>query len=221
VRGLLIIRFSFALYCVKLIPVVGTNIKPEELMDSIRHELMSGKHLPLYSERIKNGTLPVPGEGNLSAKIMIIGEAPGKNEAATGRPFCGRSGQILDELLSSAGINRADVFITNIVKDRPPGNRDPLPDEIEAYAPYLDRQIDIIKPKVISTLGRFSMKYIMNKFGAGNMLDSIGKIHGKIFNAKASYGDVFIIPLYHPAASIYNGTIDVLKKDFKIIRQFK
>src|SRR3989344_4714607 len=96
---------------------------------------------------------------------MFIGEAPGKNEAATGRPFCGVSGRILDELFVSAGIDRKNVYVTNIVKDRPPANRDPLPEEISTYARFLDRQIDIIQPKVIATLGRFSMDYIMRQFG--------------------------------------------------------
>ena len=176
---------------------------------------MNFKDSPLYAERIKNKNYPVIGEGNHHAKVMFIGEGPGKNEAATGRPFCGASGKILDELLESAGIKREDVYITNIIKDRPPFNRDPLPVEIEAYGPFLDRQIQIIKPKIIATLGRFSMKYIMEKFGLTDKLEAISQIHGQSFDAKTSYGKIKIIPLYHPAVAVYNAnTKDTLKKDF-------
>src|SRR3990167_9784350 len=136
-----------------------------ELLRNIKDEVLGLKESPLYNERVKNGVFPVIGEGSHHAKIMFVGEAPGKNEAATGRNFCGMSGKLLDELLSSAGIPRQDVYITNIVKGRPPFNRDPLPDEITAYGPFLDRQIEIIQPEVIETLGRFSMDYIMRKFG--------------------------------------------------------
>src|SRR3989338_5091760 len=143
----------------------------KESMKKIRDELFSDSSLPLYAERTKNKVFPVIGEGSHDAKIIFIGEAPGKNEAATGKPFCGASGKILDQLLESAGILRQDVYVTNIVKDRPPMNRDPMPNEIEAYAPYLDRQINIIQPEVIATLGRFSMVYIMNKFGLNSQVE--------------------------------------------------
>ena len=146
---------------------------------------------------------------------------PGKNEAKTGRPFCGASGRILDELLAHIGVDREKVYITNVVKDRPTNNRDPKPEEIEIYAPFLDRQIDIVQPKIIATLGRFSMRYIMTKFGLQEDLDPIGNLHGKIFKAKTSSGDeVKIIPLYHPAVSIYNRTtLPDLKKDFEILKK--
>src|SRR3989338_9321442 len=101
-----------------------------ELLRSIKDEVLALKESPLYTERIKNGVFPVIGEGNHDAKIMFVGEAPGKTEAATGRPFAGAAGKILDELLASISINRSDVYITNIVKDRPPLNRDPSPEEI-------------------------------------------------------------------------------------------
>lgn len=189
-----------------------------ELLRQIKNEVINGKNLPLYKERVKNGKLPVIGEGSHSAEIMFVGEAPGRNEAATGRPFCGTAGKILDELLESVGIKREDVYITNIVKDRPNANRDPLPNEIEAYGPFLDKQIEIIQPKVITTLGRFSMQYIMEKFNLRDDLKPISQMHGKSFDAKTSYGDIKIIPLYHPAVAIYNAsTKDTLKKDFKIL----
>jgi uracil-DNA glycosylase len=193
-----------------------------ELLRQIKNEILNGKSLPLYKERLKNKVFPVIGEGSHYAKILFVGEAPGKNEAKTGRPFCGASGRILDELLASAGIARKDVYVTNIVKDRPPMNRDPFPEEIKAYAPYLDRQIEIIQPQVIATLGRFSMAYIMNRLGLGSELESISQMHGKILEAKTNYGSVKIVPLYHPAVAVYNANMkEALKKDFKILSSFK
>lgn len=193
-----------------------------ELLREIKEEVLNGAHLPLYPERVKNKVFPVIGEGNHHAKIMFIGEAPGKNEAATGKPFCGASGKVLDQLLDSVGILRKDVYITNIVKDRPPMNRDPLPSEIESYAPYLDRQLEIIRPEIIATLGRFSMDYIMKRLGLESELESISRMHGKIFSAKTVYGSIKIIPLYHPAVAVYNGNMkEALVKDFQILRGFK
>ncbi len=192
-----------------------------ELLRKIKDEVVALKDSPLYKERIKNNVFPVIGEGSHYAKIMFIGEAPGKNEATTGRPFCGASGKILDELLTLSGIDRKSVYVTNIVKDRPPFNRDPLPEEIQAYAPFLDRQIDIIWPKVIATLGRFSMEYIMRKFGLDNEITGISRMHGNIFNAQASYGSIKIIPLYHPAVAVYNNNMKQdLINDFKVLEQF-
>lgn len=165
-----------------------------ELLSKIKDEVINLKKSPLYKERIKNKVFPVIGEGSHFAKIMFVGEAPGKNEAKTGRPFCGASGKILDELLASVGIDRKDVYITNIVKDRPPLNRDPFPLEIKIYGSYLDRQIEIIRPKVIATLGRFSMCYIMKKFNFTDYytgLTSIGQIHGRVFDVEVKYGPDF------------------------------
>jgi DNA polymerase len=188
----------------------------------IKKEILNLKKSPLYKYRIENKYLPVIGEGSLSAKIMFVGEAPGKNEALTGKPFCGAAGRILDGLFAHVGIKRSDVYITSIVKDRPPKNRDPKPKEIEMYAPFLDRQIEIIQPKVIAALGRHAMNYIMNKFNLGPELQPIGKIHGKIYKTKASYGPITIIPLYHPSVASYNArTKDVLNKDFEILNKYR
>lgn len=192
-----------------------------ELLRAIKDEVLDLKESPLYAERIKNGVFPVIGDGDHYAKIMFIGEAPGKNEAKTGRPFAGAAGKILDELLISVGINRPDVYITNIVKDRPPFNRDPLPEEIIMYGPFLDRQIDIIQPKVIATLGRFSMEYIIRKFGLEKELKSISQMHGTSIIAQTSYGPVDIVALYHPAVAIYNQhSKETLFEDFKILKQY-
>ena len=192
-----------------------------EMMKKIRDEVVELKESPLYKFRIENKNLPVIGEGSHFAKVMFVGEAPGRNEAKQGRPFCGRSGQILDELLLSIDIKREEVYVTNIVKDRPPENRDPLPEEIKIYGPFLDRQIEIIQPKVIATLGRYSMYYIMPKFGLEFELEPISKNHGKIFDGEASYGAVKVVPLYHPAVAVYNShTKDILKKDFEVLKNF-
>ncbi len=192
-----------------------------EAMKQIRDDIMDLKESPLYKERVENGYFPVIGAGSHDADIMFIGEAPGKNEAKTGRPFCGASGRILDELLQGIKLKREETYITSIVKDRPTGNRDPRPEEIEIYAPFLDRQIEIIQPKVIATLGRFSMDYIMKKFGLEKEIDIISKNHGKVFEAKASYGKIKIIPLYHPAVAIYSRTqLPQLKQDFEQLKEY-
>jgi len=190
-----------------------------EKLKKIKDEVMNLKSSPLYVERIKNNVFPVIGEGDHFAYIMFIGEAPGENEAKTGRPFCGRSGKLLDEFLTSIKIPRESVYITNIVKDRPPKNRDPLPEEIEIYAPFLDKQIEIIKPKVIATLGRFSMQYIMNRYGLDFELGPISDLHGKVFDTTIAGEKVKVVPLYHPAVAIYNQhTKETLIEDFKILK---
>jgi len=187
----------------------------EEKMRQIEEEVLALTSSPLYAYRTENNYFPVIGEGSHSADIMFVGEAPGRNEAKTGRPFCGAAGKILDELLASVNIPREDIYITNIVKDRPPQNRDPLPEEIASYGPFLDRQIEIIQPKVIATLGRYSMIYIMQKLGLEDRLDTIGTLHGQAYPAQTSYGEVTILPLYHPASAIYNPSLkDILLKDF-------
>ncbi|MDB5194254.1 MAG: hypothetical protein JWN50_268 [Parcubacteria group bacterium] len=190
-----------------------------EALKHIKEEVIALKGSALADERRENKTFPVIGEGSHDADIMFIGEAPGENEAKTGRPFVGRAGQFLNELLDSVGIPRDTVYITNIVKDRPPKNRDPLPDEIELYAPFLDRQIEIIKPKVIATLGRFSMIYIMNRYGLSLEVEPISALHGKVFDAEPPYGKVKFVPLFHPAAAIYNQALkETLKEDFKVLK---
>lgn len=196
----------------------------DKALKKIKDEVLALEASPLYAERMKNKYFPVIGEGDHSAEIMFVGEAPGENEARTGRPFCGRAGKVLDKLLASVGIERKDVYVTNIIKDRPPANRDPFPDEIEIYGPFLDRQIEIIKPKVVATLGRFSMQYVMNRYGLEFELDSISKIHGQVFQGRTlstdSQGSTFtFVPLYHPAAAIYNQELlKTLEKDFEILK---
>lgn len=192
-----------------------------EKMKEIRDELLNFKESPLYEYRKKNNYFPVVGEGSHLAKIMFVGEAPGKNEAEKARPFCGRSGDLLDEMISSIGLKREDVYITNVVKDRPPENRDPTQEEIDLYSPFLDRQIEIIQPKVIATLGRFSMEYIMIHLGLEDKLRSISYMHGKEFEAETDYSKVYVVPLYHPAVALYNGSNkETLFKDFQVLKKY-
>ena len=190
----------------------------DEALKNIHDEVLALKESPLYEYRTSNNYFPVIGEGNHDSQIMFVGEAPGKNEAKTGRPFAGAAGKILNELLESVNIPREDVYITNIVKDRPQENRDPTPEEIKLYGPFLDRQIEIIQPKVIATLGRYSMGYILSKFGLEAENKGIGALHGKSFEATTSYGPISIVVLYHPAAAIYNQKLkDTLKEDFSVL----
>ena len=175
----------------------------EELLKEIAVEVSTCTKCDLCKSRTK----AVPGEGNPHAKIMFIGEGPGFHEDKQGRPFVGPAGQFLDELLASINLKRSDVFITNVVKCRPPENRDPLPAEIEACHDYLMRQIAAIKPKVIVTLGRHSMAQF---FGS----EKISAIHGR-----ARKVDGFLcIAMYHPAAGLHQASLkDTIRADFKKI----
>lgn len=189
-----------------------------KLIEDIYEELLNLKTSPLYKFRQENNYLPVIGEGSLNAKIIFIGEAPGKKEAETGKPFCGQAGKVLDQLLESIGLDRKKVYITSVIKDRPPKNRDPKPAEIKIYSPFLDRQIEIIKPKVIVTLGRFATDYIIEKLARNYTNKSIGKLHGTVINGNK---DLKIVPLYHPAVILHGGVkFEVLKKDFNLLKSF-
>ena len=191
-----------------------------EALKKIKEEVLVLSGSPLYDYRVREKNLPVIGEGSHEARVMMIGEAPGKNEAKTGRPFCGSAGRILDELLASINLPREQVYITNIVKDRPPRNRDPEPKEINCYGPFLDQQIEIIEPAIIATLGRFSMTYILTKFNLDSTV-TISAAHGQMFEATASYGPIKIIPLYHPAAAIYNQQLKTtLLADIQTLKKY-
>ena len=158
------------------------------------------------------------GSGNPDARIMFIGEAPGKQEAKSGKPFVGAAGHVLDELLKSIGLERSQVYITNILKDRPPENRDPRREEISLYVPFLRRQIDIIRPEVIVTLGRFAMEFIFQEFNMPEAGGSITLLHGRPLKAKASYGPIIVVPLFHPAVTFYRrDQKEILKKDFLVL----
>ena len=187
-----------------------------EALKKIKDEVLNLKASPLFKYRNENKYFPVIGEGDHFAKIMFVGEAPGQTEAKTARPFCGTAGKVLDRLIESAGMKREQVYITNLVKDRPPQNRDPKSEEILLYSSFLDRQIEIIQPKVIATLGRYSMAYLMDRFGVAEKNDPISKLHGKVFNVDAGYGPIKLAILYHPAVAVYNPhQFKTLEEDFK------
>lgn len=193
--------------------------KRTQKLKQVRDEVWNLTNSPFYEYRQKNNYYPVIGEGSHFAKIIFIGEAPGRNEAETGKPFCGAAGKILDELLESVNIKRKDIYITNIIKDRPPGNRDPIPKEIKIYSPFLIRQLEIIKPKIIAALGRFSMEFIMRVYGLESKLQKISLLHGQVFETKASWGKIKIIPFYHPAVVLYNSNqLTLLKNDFQALK---
>ena len=188
---------------------------------AIKDAIVNLKESPLYDYRQRNGYFPVIGQGDHYADIMFIGEAPGENEAKTGLPFCGASGRVLDELLESIDLKRENVYVTNILKDRPPNNRDPLKNEIELYTPFLERQIGIIQPKVIATLGRFSMEFILRRFGAFQAGQKISQIHGAVVKVRTGYGRASVVPLFHPAAALYNASQrTTLEADFQVLKQF-
>lgn len=206
----------------KILPLHPEIEKIDKELEKIKGEVLGCKKCSLYKARIEGGFYPVIGEGNHQAKILFCGEAPGLQEAKTGRPFCGAAGRILDELLESIGIEREEVYVSNIVKDRPPKNRDPLPEEIAACSPYLLRQLEIIKPKVICPLGRYSMKFLMEKFGIGDRVEPISKLHGKVFEINTSFGPATLIPFFHPAVATYHFSMkQTLKQDFQILKKFK
>lgn len=191
----------------------------EAKLKQVRDDVVACNKCQLSSFRSENGYLPVVGEGSHNAELVFIGEAPGLNEAKTGRPFCGDAGRILDELLDSINIPRREVYICNILKDRPPGNRNPQKEEIEGCVPYLEKQLEAIKPKIVATLGNYATAFIMEKYNLKNEIKGISKIRGNVFEVSSLFGDIKIIPLYHPAVATYNRNMkEVLKQDFQVIK---
>lgn len=162
-------------------------------LDQIKEDILKQNICP---ELAKTATQLVFGDGNADADLVFIGEAPGKNEDQQGLPFVGAAGKFLNEMLAMIGLDRADIYITNIVKYRPPNNRDPLPDEKQAFLPFLQAQLEVIKPKLVVTLGRHSMDSLLPGL-------QISKCHGQ---PKRLAGQVYL-PLFHPAAALYNGAM--------------
>jgi DNA polymerase len=175
----------------------GRIIGKQALLEQIKADIIDRDICP---DLAKTATNLVMGDGNVDADIVFIGEAPGKNEDETGLPFVGAAGKFLDEMLATAGMKRSDVYITNIVKFRPPNNRDPLPEEKKAFWPYLVRQLDVIRPKIVVTLGRHSMEYFLPE-------QKISAVHGQPKRISFGEGKIVIVPLYHPAAALYNGSM--------------
>jgi uracil-DNA glycosylase family 4 len=174
----------------------------EELI-SVYREMCDSHACPLKDVRTKL----VFGSGNANADVMFVGEAPGANEDKQGLPFVGRAGNLLDQLLEEVGIKRSDVFITNVICCRPPGNRDPLPEEIEACKPYLYRKIELIEPKVICTLGNFATKLL-----SGDQT-GITKVHGRPQEREVAGRVVLLFPIFHPAAALRTDSVKQLLRD--------
>lgn len=190
-------------------------------LEALTEEVRRLEGSPLYAYRQEHDYQMVFGTGDPEAQIMFIGEAPGKKEAESGRPFIGPSGGVLDELLDSIGLQREEVYITNVVKDRPPDNRDPRQEEVKLYKPFLLRQIEIIQPQVIATLGRFAMDFILKEFDMEAEGSKISQLHGRRLSATASYGTISVVPLYHPAVALYNrNQHGTLEADFATLRAF-
>lgn len=178
-----------------------TTEEKQAKLDGIAEKIISRE---CGLEIAKSCINPVPGDGDPDAQLMFVGEAPGAQEDKLGRPFVGASGKFLDEMLESIGLRRDDVFVTNIVKFRPPDNRDPSKEEIETCLPYLLGQIKIVEPKLIIFLGRHSMNVFLPEL-------KIGEAHGKVYKRSR----MVFLPLYHPAAALYNGGMrTTLLEDF-------
>lgn len=193
----------------------------EQKLKDVRLDLINAKDSPLYDFRVEQHYYPVIGEGYADANIMIVGESPGEKEATSGKPFVGPSGEVLDEMLASIELARSDVFLSNIVLDRAPENRDPNKEELDYYGVFLDRLIEIIQPRVIVTLGRFSMVYILRKFNLPEKNGKISKLHGTLIKTEAHYGDLHVMPMFHPAVVLYNPTKrSVLQADFEKLTIF-
>jgi len=188
-------------------------LSKKELLDAIAAEVIVCSKCKLWKTR-KNA---VPGEGSPESQIMFIGEAPGYWEDIKGKPFVGAAGKLLDTLLSEIGFSRQTVFIGNILKCRPPKNREPSPDEIQKCTPYLNNQIQIIQPKIIVTLGNYSTAYIFSK--ATLPFNRITQAHGKFYKASILGMRVTIFPTFHPAAALYSGKYkELLQRDFQLLK---
>jgi uracil-DNA glycosylase family 4 len=185
----------------------------KELLAVVASEVTVCTRCPLCKAR-KNA---VPGEGSAKSKVMFIGEAPGRSEDARGRPFVGAAGKFLDELMSEVGVSRENGFITNVVKCRPPRNRVPKSSEVQACTPYLDRQMRILKPKFIATLGNYATAYIFSK--AKLLFSGITLVHGKPHEATILSMKVIVFPIFHPATALYNPKYKTtLRQDFQSLK---
>lgn len=188
-------------------------------LNLLKQKILSDLDCPL-KDAAKN---LVFGKGNLRAKIVFIGEAPGKNEDVQGIPFVGRAGNDLNKLLNSINLSLDDVYICNILKYRPPKNRDPSPLEIKSHTPYLIKQLEIIKPKLIITLGNYATKFVLSGFSPDKMnkIQGVSKLHSKPHKIKFGKKHLTVIPFYHPSAMIYNPKVrSILQEDFVSLGTF-
>ena len=192
----------------------------QKKFEEIKKEIEDLDDSPLYEFRKDNGYKFVVGDGSLDADVMFIGEAPGKTEAETGKPFVGQAGNVLDDLLKKAGLKRKDVYITSVLFDRPPKNRDPKKEEIQVYLPYLKELIELIEPQVIVTLGNFAIKTLSKEFYFSDDFDTLRMDHGKVIETKIDDKKVKVFPTYHPAAVFYNRTLqETIEQDFRDLKK--
>lgn len=199
----------------------ATLREKEAQIKKVRDDVLKATDSPLYAHRVAQNHFPVIGDGRPDAALMLIGQSPTGSEAKVGRTFVGPSGDFLIEMLRSIGMEREDVFITNVVLDALPEKRDPQPQELTFYAPYVDRLIDIVQPRVIASLGGFAMARVLRKFDAPEKRGNISQLHGTLIQATASYGEVYIVPMFHPAVALYHpGKRDVLRQDFNKLKNF-
>ena len=190
----------------------------EQLLKEIKESILKNKSLPLR----ETATNLVFGKGNPQASIVLIGEAPGHNEDLQGLPFVGIAGKTLDKMIEKIGLTLNDIYITNILKYRPPENRNPLPQEIMAHTPYLKEQIAVISPKVICSLGNYATKFLLADGDVEKMdkQEGITKLHGKPINLNFQGKEIKLIPLFHPAAIIYNRKLqEEWEKDILIVKE--
>jgi len=187
----------------------------QQKIDKLRGQIASCRRCALYATR----TNTVPGEGDVDAKLMFIGEAPGRNEDLQGKPFVGRAGDVFDNLLESIGLTRKDIYLCNVLKCRPPSNRNPSTDEIKACKGSLDLQIKTVEPKVLCPMGNFAVQYLFDRFGIPPA--KISAVKGTIIKAKTEQGEVQIVPLFHPAVATYSPSkIEMLLEDFQVLKKF-
>jgi uracil-DNA glycosylase family 4 len=186
----------------------------EELIGRVSKEVRGCRLCALSEGRLN----PVVGEGSLDSLVVFVGEGPGRKEDETGRPFVGSAGKLLDQLLAHIGLDRSEVYITNVVKCRPPGNRRPKSGEVRSCTPYLDEQLTIISPRVIAPMGNSAAGHLLKMYDLERA--SIGEIHGRPFNVDVQWGSVTVFPLYHPAAVLYNRELEAeLKMDFEALSE--
>ena len=184
-------------------------------IDKLRAQIAACTRCPLHKTR----TMTVPGEGDINADVMFIGEAPGRNEDLQGKPFVGRAGDVFDRLLDSIGLKRDQIYLCNILKCRPPGNRNPLSSEISACVGSLDIQIKVVNPKVIGTLGNFATTYVFEKFHIPPA--KISSVAGRVIDVETPFGPQKIVPVFHPAVATYNvHKMDLLLSHFQAFKPF-
>ncbi len=189
------------------------RLQKEEKLEEIAKQIRLCRRCRLYDGRLN----AVPGDGDPESPVVFVGEAPGREEDEQGWPFVGSAGKLLDRLLEEVGLGREGVYIANILKCRPPGNRRPKSDEMRECALHLEAQLEVISPMIVAPMGNSAVVQLMKKFGLKR--ERIGRVHGEVFPVEAPWGSVFLFPLYHPAAVLYNRRLQQeLKKDLESLK---